>query len=431
MTLNELTATEALAAMAAGEISSERLVRACLRRIDEREQDIRAWASIDRDGAIAAAQRADRLRNGADRDLPPLLGLPFGIKDIIATESLPTQYNSPIYRGHKAGSDAAVVAMMRHAGAIVLGKTETVEFAALGRPAPTRNPRDTLRTPSGSSSGSAAAVADFMVPLSLGTQTGGSLIRPGAYCGCVAFKPTYGIVSTEGVKPFAVTLDTIGWYARSVVDIALVARALEVIEAESEGPRRAQSLRIGLCKTPYWDRAEPAMRSAMEDARRRLIRAGALVEEVELGPDFGAANSMQDTVMRGEGHFSFLHLLREHSSELSESIRSRMTRVSGDELIAAKDRAATLRPLFDRVAGQYDAIVTPSAPGEAPVGFSALGDASFNAIWTLLHVPCITLPGLRGPSDMPVGIQLVAPRHEDASLLGTAAVVERLLVDAR
>jgi len=202
MNLSRLTATEAATLMAGGEISSEALVHACLGRIDERDADVRAWVAIDRENAVAVARAADRTRQERKGDVSPLLGIPIGIKDIINTVDLPTEYNSSIFRGYRAGSDAAVVALLRHAGAIVLGKTETVEFAAHGRPAPTRNPRDLSRTPSGSSSGSAAAVADFMVPLALGTQTGGSLIRPSAYCGCVGFKPTYGLVSTEGIKPF-------------------------------------------------------------------------------------------------------------------------------------------------------------------------------------------------------------------------------------
>jgi Asp-tRNA(Asn)/Glu-tRNA(Gln) amidotransferase A subunit family amidase len=423
MRLHLLSATDALAKLKAGEITSEALISDCLRRIDEREPHVRAWAAIDRDGALAAARAADKVwRDSADHGRP-LLGIPLGVKDTISTADLPTAYNSPIYRGHRPGSNAAVVDLLRGAGAIVVGKTETVEFAAHGRPAPTRNPCDLTRTPSGSSSGSAAAVADFMVPLALGSQTGGSLIRPGSYCGCVSFKPTYGTVSTEGIKPFAVSLDTVGWYARSVADIALVARALEVVEGELPAQRSLAAMKFGLCRTPYWERADPAMQGAVKEAGQRIAAAGAAVEDFEFGPDFADIADLQETVMCGEGYFAFLNLFRAHRDDVSENIRRRIVRVSNSKLVAALDKAAALRPAFDRMASRYDAILTPSAPGEAPRGHNVPGDAVFNGLWTLLHAPCITLPGLVGPSGMPLGIQLVAPRHADGSLLAAAAAV--------
>ena len=349
MNLSRLTATEAAALMASGEISSEALVRACLGRIDEREADVRAWVAIDRESALAVARAADRTRRERKGNVSPLLGIPLGIKDIINTVDLPTEHNSSIFRGYRAGSDAAVVALLRHAGAIVLGKTETVEFAAHGRPAPTRNPRDLSRTPSGSSSGSAAAVADFMVPLALGTQTGGSLIRPSSYCGCVGFKPTYGLVSMEGIKLFSVSLDTVGWCARSVADISLVAKVL-IDEAMPSAGRAVAGLKIGVCRTPYWDRAEQAARSAIEETARRLNAAGATVAEFELGGEFADIRDLQETTMCGEGYFSFLFLLRCHRDDISESIRNRLSRVSISKLLATADEAANLRPQFDRLA---------------------------------------------------------------------------------
>jgi Asp-tRNA(Asn)/Glu-tRNA(Gln) amidotransferase A subunit family amidase len=427
MILNRLSAMEALARMQAGEISSEELLRACLQRIDEREKDVRAWATLDRNGAITAAREADGTRRPDAGNTRPLLGIPVGIKDNIATAGLPTEYNSPIYRRHKAGSDAPLVELLRNAGAIVLGKTETVEFAAHGRPAPTRNPRELSRTPSGSSSGSAAAVADFMVPLAIGTQTGGSVIRPGSYCGCIGFKPTYGTVSTEGVKLISVSLDTVGWYARSVADIEHVAYALEITDKPIPAPRPVEALKIGVCKTRYWDRALPATRGAIEEAARRLAAAGAAIEECELSPEFAEANELQELIMSGEAYFAFLNLFRAHGEELPDTIHKRIVRVPAETLLAANDKAATLRPRFDRIARGYDAILTPSAPGEAPVGYNIPAEPIFNGLWTLLHTPCITLPGLVGPAGMPVGIQLVAPRGADGLLLATAAAVAPLL----
>ena len=304
MSLNQLSATTALARMQTGEISSEALLRACLKRIDERDKDVRAWATLDREGAIAAAREVDGARRPESCNIRPLLGIPIGVKDIIATANLPTEYNSPIYRGHNSGSDASVVELLRKAGAIVLGKTQTVEFAAHGWPAPTRNPRELSRTPSGSSSGSAAAVADFMVPLAIGTQTGGSLIRPGSYCGCTGFKPTYGTVSTEGVKLISASLDTVGWYARSVADIGLVAYALEITNELAITPKPVETLKIGVCRTHYWDRALPATRNAIEEAARRFAAAGATIEECEWSPEFAEANELQELVMSGEAYLA-------------------------------------------------------------------------------------------------------------------------------
>lgn len=427
MNSNQLSATEALAAMASGRIDSETLVRDCLARIEAREKDVRAWAAIDRGGALAAAREADLTRRQQEAShRRPLLGIPIGIKDNIHTSDLPTEYNSTIYRGHRPGSDAPAIALLRTAGAIILGKTETVEFAAHGRPAPTRNPCDLSRTPSGSSSGSAAAVADYMVPLAIGTQTGGSLIRPGSYCGCAAFKPTYGIVSMEGVKLISISLDTIGWYARSVSDIALVAGALEITDEPIPEARPVKTLKLGICRTPYWDRAEAATRKAIEEAVARFTTAGATVEKFELGAEFAEANELQETIMSGEGYFAFLNLFRAHAADLAENIRNRILRVHDQKLLEATDRAAALRPLFDRMARSYDAILTPSAPGEAP-RHGVAADPIFNGIWTMLHAPCITLPGLVGPAGLPVGIQLVAPRRADGSLLATAAALAPLL----
>ena len=242
---NTLTANEAAGRIAAGELQSELLVRACLDRIAYREPTVRAWAHIDTDAALAAAREADKQRQSNSHPLGALHGIPIGIKDIINAAGLRTEHNSEIFRGHHTHTDAAVVMMLRNAGAIILGKTETVEFGAWGgRVALTRNPHDLTRTPGGSSSGSAAAVADFMVPLTLGTQTGGSIVRPASYCGVVGFKPTYGTVSTEGMKRYANTLDTLGWYARSVDDIALLARVFEVVDDRGLATPSPQTLRI-------------------------------------------------------------------------------------------------------------------------------------------------------------------------------------------
>ena len=423
-----LTACEAAALIAAGDLQSEALVSACLERIARRERDVRAWAHVDTEEALRAAREADKVRQGGARPLGPLHGVPIGIKDVIATKFLRTEYNSEIYLGHRAATDAAAVAMLRAAGAVIIGKTETVEFAAWGgRVARTGNPHDLSRTPGGSSSGSAAAVADYMVPLALGTQTGGSTIRPAAYCGVVGYKPTFGTVSTEGVKRYAVTLDTLGWYARSVEDAALLAHVFEVSDRPIPEPPPARSLRIGMCRTPYWDDGRPETQAAFLETGQRLSDAGAEVKEIELGAAFSNLDEMQRIVMWAEGRVGFLDLQHTAPDKISPGIRKSMERIGNERLCAALDGAATLRPVFDALANEFDAIVTPSAPSEAPVGLASTGDSIFNGFWTLLHVPCINLPGLSGPAGLPIGVQLVGPRYADADLLAVARTIGDLL----
>ena len=422
MTPNRLTASEAAAAIAAGTLSSEDLVRDCLRRIGERESEIRAWAFIDTAGAIAAARNADTAKLLGAGPFGPLHGMPIGVKDIINTADMPTQHNSVIYRGNQPGSDAAVVMLLRAAGAVVIGKTETIEFAAHGRLPVTRNPHDPSRTPGGSSSGSAAAVGDFMVPLTLGTQTGGSVIRPGAFCGVFGFKPTYGTVSAEGIKLFSLTLDTVGWYGRSVADIALVASVLEISD-EAAPPRALSQLRIGICHTPYWERAEPEMRAAIETAAQRLRDAGAKVENAELDSDFDTINDLKETIMRAEGRFAFLNLQRAYPEKISPGITKRMNRIPNRDLLRALDRAAELRVRFDALAARYDAILTPAANGPAPLGLAYAGDPIFNGLWTLLHAPCLTMPARVNAGAMPLGLQLVGQRYGDTRLLAAAETI--------
>ena len=425
---NALTASEAAGRIAAGELQSKSLVRACLARIAEREPQLRAWAHIDADAALSAARQADKVRQSGARPLGLMHGVPVGIKDVIDAAGLRTEHNCEAYRGCLASADAPVVTMLRTAGAIVLGKTETVELAAAcGRVAPTSNPHDLARTPGGSSSGSAAAVADFMAPIALGTQTGGSIIRPASFCGVVGFKPTYGAVSTEGMKRYANTLDTIGWYARSVNDVALLARVFEVADQPPSETASAASLRIGVCRTPYWHAALPETRAALAKAAERLSEAGASVADVELGEEFASLDELRGFIMWAEGRRSFLNLLQAAPDRISPGIRNGMSRIDDAHLCVALDAAAALRPAFDEIARRFDAVLTPSAPGEAPVGLASTGDSIFNGLWTLLHVPCISLPGFTGPHDLPVGVQLVAPRYSDARLFDVALCVERLL----
>lgn len=428
-----LTAAGALAQMRAGTLRAEELVAACLHRIGERDGDVRAWVTLQPEAALAQARAADAQR-AAGLPLGPLHGLPVGVKDVIATADLPTQHNSPHHQGERPGVDAACVSLLRHAGAIVLGKTDTVEFAATGRRAATRNPHDLARTPGGSSSGSAAAVADGHVPLALATQTGGSTIRPASYCGVWALKPTWGLVSREGCKTYAPTLDTLGWMSRSAADLRLL---LDVFDAEAaeavvapEPPPDPSRLRIAVCPTPMWARAEPATQAAMVRAEQVLREVGAIVEPLELPPPFETLAALQLTVMRAEGQATLLNEYRLHGDALEPSLRDQVLntdRTTRAQLCAAWDTAAACRPVFDALAAPYDAVLTPSTTGVAPRGLQNTGDLVFNGLWTLLHVPCVNVPGCTGDEGLPVGLTLTGPRFADRRVLAAAAALGRLL----
>ena len=420
MKLNELGAREAATRIASGDLSSEDLVRACLARIAERDPSVRAFAYVSSEAALAAARDADKAVLLGDGALGPLHGVPFAVKDVIATADMPTEYNSRLYRGFQPAQDASAVSILRSAGAILLGKTETIEFAAHGRNPVTRNPHDLKRTPGGSSSGSAAAVADLMVPLSLGTQTGGSVIRPASFCGVFGIKPTYGTVSAEGAKLFSVTLDTIGWYANNLDDIALLTDVYEVSSAKQ--PARA-GMNLAYCETPYWNRASAETQAAFSATLDKLRAVGAAVAEIKLGDAFSAINDLKERVMRGEGRVAFLNLHCKAPDKLSPGIRARMGRADDILLREALDNAAMLRITFDRMADPFDAVLTPSAPGIAPEGLAHAGDPIFNGMWTLLHVPCLSLPVMSGDDGLPIGLQLVGPRYADARVLAAARCI--------
>jgi Asp-tRNA(Asn)/Glu-tRNA(Gln) amidotransferase A subunit family amidase len=427
--LIELTGSEALARLRTGDISAEALARTCLDRVDARDADVRAWACCNREHVLAQARDCDaRLAAGADPG--PLHGLPIGIKDVIATRDLPTQHNSPHYLGAQPSADASCVALLRSAGAVIFGKTATVEFAATGRRAATRNPRDLARTPGGSSSGSAAAVADFHVPMALATQTGGSTIRPASFCGIWAFKPTWGLVGREGVKPYAPTLDTVGWMARSADDLRLL---LDVFDAEPvppvEPPFPLAGARIAVCRTPMWRSADAHAQAAMRLTATLLRNAGASVETLNLPPPFDELTAQQMRIMRAEGQASFLDTFRRHGEALNESLRDQVLNVDGTsraELCAAWDTAAACRPRFDAAAAGFDAVVTPSSTGVAPKGLHNTGDLVFNGMWTLLHVPCVNVPGLAGEDGLPIGITVTGPRFADRHVLDVGAAIGRL-----
>lgn len=391
--------------------SARSCTEACLTRIAKRDREVGAWAHIDADAAFAQSDRLD-----AATERGPLHGLPIGIKDVLTTFDMPTRYNCNLYREHFPKVDAACVKLLRQAGAVILGKTETVELASIGAPPRTRNPHALDHTPGGSSSGSAAAVADGQVPVAIGTQTGGSIIRPASYCGVWALKPSWGSACTEGAKPFAPSLDTIGWFGRDAADLELLFDAV----VPGSAPPRPLKRKIGVWRTGGWDRAELATRNALDTAAAQLRKLGFEIEDVTL-PLHDLAD-VHLALMRGEGRRSFLPEVRADAGRVHPRIVE-MVREEPSDLQPAYNRAAEARLLFDDMALNYDAILSPSATGEAPFGLEFTGDLIFNGLFTLLHVPCVNLPLWTGPSGLPVGLTLSAGRGCDRHLLNVARTV--------
>lgn len=353
----------------------------CLERIAERDPVVQAWEVVD---PKAGARQ----------------GLPIGIKDLIDTADFPTTYGSPRYRGHRPARDAACVAALKKAGAVILGKTVTTEFAVFN-PGKTRNPRDPSRTPGGSSSGSAAAVADGMVPAALGSQTAASIIRPAAFCGCIGWKPTFGTFSLQGVHPLSPSLDTLGFF---VSDLDLVPVLYEMLAGIRLRP--AKATRFALCRTEAWPAAEASTQAAIEKLA---------TEEVQLSPGLVEA---QIRIMGAEAAISL-----RNEPEPSPKLRAFLDAgraVTPQQLQEAQQSAAQGRAEIDRIFERCDALITPATVGEAPVGLDSTGDPLFSRIWTLLGTPCVSLPLLTGPAGMPLGVQVIGPRGRDDVLLAAA-----------
>ena len=420
--LNELTATEALRRLAAREISAEQMARACLDRIDEREATVRAWAHVDADTVLAQARQLD---SGQVRG--PLHGLPIAAKDLIDTADMPTGYGSPIYIGHRPWTDAACVALARAAGALVLGKTVTTEFAWF-HPGKTANPCNPRHTPGGSSSGSAAAVADCMVPLAFGTQTAGSIIRPASYCGVVGYKPSHATLPRAGIKPLSDSLDTVGALGRTVEDVALFIAVLSGRELQQAPLARAP--RIGLCRTHEWSNAEPETVAAMDHAAKTASRAGAVVTELTLPRPFATLLQAQIDIMYYESRNALACERLQHYEQLSDKLKQLLEtagEVSAARYDAARMLAKSCRAMLGDVFADVDVLLSPSAPGEAPMGLAATGDPVFCRIWTLLHMPAVSLPCGKGANGLPVGVQIIGRIGDDVRTLAAAAWLQQRL----
>jgi len=423
--LNRLTASEIVQAIATRRTTAEAVARACLDRIAAREPQVQAWQFLDPDLVLREARALD-----AGGRIGPLQGVPVGMKDIIDTCDMPTEYGTPIHAGHRPRIDAACVALTRRAGGLIMGKTVTTEFANR-HPGKTLHPADPRRTPGGSSSGSAAAVGDHMVPLALGTQTTASTIRPASFCGCVGYRPTWGDLRCHGVMEAAGSLDTLGLIARSVEDVALYRDVLLGVAPQPLAAPGTDAPRIGFCRTPFWSRCEPATQKLLEDCAARLARAGAKVTEVTLPPEFERVEDAHRWISSFEFARNRAWEIDRHWERISETLRNNRLKdglaCSFEKYREAKSFAARIRRSLHDLFADYDALLSPSASGEAPMGIGSTGDASFCVIWTTAHVPSVTLPLFTGPNGLPVGAQLVARRDHDRSLFETARWVARRL----
>ncbi|MBC7578968.1 MAG: amidase [Tardiphaga sp.] len=417
--LNELDATSLARLLQRREISAEQVLRDCLARIEAREPTVQAWTHLAPDLALAQARALDR---GAIRG--PLHGLPIGVKDLFDTSDMPSAYGSPIYSGHQSMGDAAVVARCRAAGAIVLGKTVTTEFATF-HPGKTHNPHRAGHTPGGSSSGSAAAVADCMVPLAFGTQTAASVIRPAAFCGVVGFKPSFGSSSRAGVKNLSESLDTIGVFARSVADAALFA---EVITGDGrlalpDEATPMPALRIGLCRTFEWEYADADSVAALEQGARQLAGAGAVLADCVLPAMQSSAMQLQIDIMAFEAAANLAAERLNHPALLSAALitlldaGARISPARHQENLVAAVRA---RVAIDACFEKHDVLIAPSTVGVAPAGIDRSGDPVFCRMWTLLGLPCIHLPFAKGANGLPVGVQVIGRFDHDSELLQAA-----------
>lgn len=419
-----LTATEAGSKIRAGKLTSEGYVRACLERIRARDPEVAAWQFVDPEHAIAQARARDK-----ERPRGLLHGVPVAFKDIVDTADLPTGYGSLVNPTHRPAIDAVCVALARQAGAVVMGKTVSTEYA-VRHPGKTRNPLDLSRTPGGSSSGSAAAVADGQVTLATGSQTAGSTIRPGAYCGVHAFKPTYGIVPMTGIKVLSATFDTMGLFARALDDLQLFRDVLVGADKPSPHVAPPRKPRIGFCRTPAWKKTDTATQRHLTDAAKRLAKAGATVADVELPKGFENGEAVIWRIIFFEMARNLAPEWRERRENLSPWIRNTIAEALKTPMEAYLEALAEVQRLREAardVLSGFDVFMAPAAPGEAPVGVLDTGPPTFQVPWHLLGMPALTLPLFTGAKGMPIGLQLVGHPREDDRLFAAARWVERKL----
>ena len=431
MSLAALSLSEAAADIREGRITSAELVADCLRRIEEVDSKIEAWTFLDRDHAMRQAEAAD-LQRKQGKAIGLLHGVPIAIKDIFDTGDMPTEFGSPLWAGRTPRRDAAAVARLRASGAVIMGQTVTTEYAYY-HPGKTKNPHDPTCTPGGSSSGSAAAVAAYMVPGALGSQTNGSVIRPAAFCGVVGFKPTHGLIPRSGVLALSRTLDQMGVFARSVEDAALLAEPLVGFDEEDPDTRPLARPpfaavaasepplppRFAFVRSPAWKHVEPVTQEAFGELVEAL---GDAAVEVEIGASFERAFDMHRVVMEVEMAHNLHRDYEKGGEQLSATLRQLIERGRAQLAVDYARALAGIAPLndaLDAIFDEYDAIITPAAPGEPP-DIKTTGNPIFCTMWTYLGTPAITLPLLSSEAGLPLGVQLVGRRGNDARLLRTA-----------
>jgi Asp-tRNA(Asn)/Glu-tRNA(Gln) amidotransferase A subunit family amidase len=415
-----LSAHDLARKISAGALSPRDVIDLCAKAIATREAEVGAFAALDLD----AARREAR----PELAQMPLCGLPVGVKDIFETADLPTAYGSRIYADHRPKADAATVMLVRRAGGIVLGKTVTTEFASL-EPAGTRNPRNLAHTPGGSSSGSAASVAAGMVPLALGSQTAGSVIRPAAFCGIAGFKPSFRMLPTVGMKCFSWSLDTVGLFAAGVADVAFAAAAISGRDLRVDG-REPPTPAIRLLRTALWPEASADMQAALDCTARKGSAAGAQVKEITLPALFDEAAHAHATVQDYEAYRALAYEFDRHRDFLGPTLRAQLEKAAAIDPLAydeARRLARRARQAFITLMADADIILTPSAPGAAPHGLGSTGKPIFNRLWTLLGTPCVNVPGLADPAGLPLGVQVVGRFARDRSTLEAALFIEQAL----
>ncbi len=440
MSLIELSATQAADKIRQGEISSEELVKACLERIAQIDGEVGAWAHLKPEYALDQARKLDAQRS-ASGPIGPLHGVPVGIKDIFDTKSIPTENGTDLDSGRQPKADCRVVTLLQEAGAVIMGKTVSTELACTG-PGETKNPHNPAHTPGGSSSGSAAAVASFMVPLAVGTQTNGSVLRPASFCGVVGFKPSHGLIPRTGVLPVSGPLDTVGTFARSIEDTALLAEALVAYDADDSAtlararPALCETLGteppmqpiVAFAKTAVWDQADAETQEAFAELVEHL---GDDCHDLELSEPFDHTVDMHRNIMTADMAKNFAHYYERGKDKLSDGLLEQIEfgkKVTAVDYNTAREGQELLNFGLDKCFEHFDMIITPAAPGEAPQGLTSTGNAVFNTLASFCGTPAITLPLMDGPNGLPIGVQIIGPRGDDARLLRNANwLMQRLM----
>ncbi|KAG7406599.1 Glutamyl-tRNA(Gln) amidotransferase subunit A [Fusarium oxysporum f. sp. rapae] len=417
------TAVQIVETIHSGNFTVEQYASSLLERIERRGDDVKAWAYLDPKAVLEQARALDRVPKD---QRGPLHGLPVGIKDIILTKDMPTEHGSAIYKNDHPVIDAGSVMVLRQAGCLIFGKTTTTEFAASFTGPATCNAHSTAHTPGGSSAGSAAAVADFQIPVALGSQTVGSIVRPAAFNGIYGFKPTWGAITREGQKFCAPTVDTIGFFSRSVSDFEILSDVFALHDDENSTFDNIKGLKFAVCRTSKWDLAGEGTIAAMNKAVELLKAHGAEVEELDLGPDFDQVIDWHFTLVRLEGATSLWPEYYQDKDKLDPLLAKGVQekhKISRKAQLDAYDGLAALRPRFDKMADKYVAVLVPSVFDEAPEGLGNTGSPVFAATWTALHTPVVNIPGFRGKSNLPVGVSLVSARLRDRHLLKVSEAV--------